>query len=302
MEFLFKPQGELNKGALFQGDILSRTPVLKEALSAAHSYYSEAEDYTHFMVLTQSCDLVRREGRPARSRYITLAACRPVSVLFGRQKFSQREKIDGFPVPVFSTDKRPKAGQLLERLLHNTEDGHFFVRRGSVAGIDEDLCAFLPLSVALRAEAHYEACASSKIAELQDVFAAKLGWMTGNLYSRVGTPDIEDHVADPDAYKRAFIDQFLAEESAWLSPVQVNWLQERVRKWRKENKPNEMSIEEGEEILRSVPTTEAIIADQVVAALQHNKLLDPENADKARNILSSSPAIKRASRAIAASQ
>ncbi len=55
-------------------------------------------------------------------------------------------------------------------------------------GISGYNCAFLALSVALKIE-HYDLCLAAKIAQLTGEFQAKLGWLVGNLYSRVGTKE-----------------------------------------------------------------------------------------------------------------
>ncbi|MEO7221119.1 MAG: hypothetical protein ABIY37_01465 [Devosia sp.] len=299
MEFLFRPQDALDRSQLFQGDLLARTPVLQAALGNAHSYYADAEDYTHFMILTQSCDLVRRGKRPAKSRYVTLAACRPLAVMLDRSKASQSEKVQGFPIAVLSAERKVRAAQLLERLLHNTEDGYFFIRKESVAGVPEDLCAFLPLSVAVRAEEHYEACTAAKIGELHDIYAAKLGWMVGNLYSRVGTPDLEEKLPDPDQYKREFFNEFLADESLWMTSLQIRWIGEQTRSWQRDHKGQVMSEEEAQNIIESVPAPELILADTIIAALTRGKALSADNVDRARNLLSSNNLIKQVARQVA---
>ena len=292
MEFLFKPQATLDKSTLAQGDLLSRTPVLRDALLAGHRYYAEATDYTHFMVLTQSCDLVRRGKSPPKSRYITLAAVRPMSLVMERHRARQSEKIEGLPIPVYSADRKIFSSQLLERLLHNTEDGLFFIRKDSVEGVTQDLCAFLPLSVALKADDHYDALASSKIAELEDIFAAKVGWLAGNLYSRIGTPDFEEKVKDPDKYKKGFVDEFLEESAVWLTSLQLRWLKEEVKKWKKARPQSEMTIEEANELVGSTPLPEIILAENIIRVLQHAKLIDDGKVPIAANRLASDRVLK----------
>ena len=66
---------------LQQGDVISRTQQLDAVLKDVHPHYFYGEDYRYFLVLTQSCDLVRRPGYKSalcKSRYITLAAIRPL--------------------------------------------------------------------------------------------------------------------------------------------------------------------------------------------------------------------------------
>jgi len=53
------------------------------------------------------------------------------------------------------------------------------------------MIASLKVSIALKSDLHYEKCLSAKVLELSDEFKAKLGWLVGNIYSRVGTTDWE---------------------------------------------------------------------------------------------------------------
>lgn len=53
------------------------------------------------------------------------------------------------------------------------------------------MVAYLKLSIALKSKEHYDKCLAAKKIELADEFKAKLGWMVGNMYSRVGTADWE---------------------------------------------------------------------------------------------------------------
>lgn len=59
--FLFKDSQNIDTNNLHQGDLLINAEPLSSAINQAHSYYATAEDYSHFMVLTQSCDLVLRK-------------------------------------------------------------------------------------------------------------------------------------------------------------------------------------------------------------------------------------------------
>lgn len=51
------------------------------------------------------------------------------------------------------------------------------------------MIASLKVSIALKSNLHYEQCLAAKALELSDEFKAKLGWLVGNIYSRVGTTD-----------------------------------------------------------------------------------------------------------------
>ena len=55
--------------------------------------------------------------------------------------------------------------------------------------IGDNYVAYLRLSIALKAEKHYDSCVKSKRVELKEEFKAKLGSHLGQMYSRVGTRD-----------------------------------------------------------------------------------------------------------------
>src|ERR1700679_1779586 len=60
--------------SLNQGDVLTRTPELDAVLTEYHPHYARHPSYRYFLVLTQSCDLVRRKGVPPDARYISIGA------------------------------------------------------------------------------------------------------------------------------------------------------------------------------------------------------------------------------------
>jgi hypothetical protein len=172
---------------LCQGDILSRTPALVALLDEYFPYYSKHRDYMYFMVLTQTCDLVMRDGAPCNAPYISLAAVRPIKdiVLMEASKH-QHEKLK--ETNVVGNKAREKLAMFLESLMDNNKAGLFYLHTDLDVGITEPCCAFLQLSVSFRS-AHYDKCLAAKIAQLKEPFQAKLGWLIGNMYSRVATTE-----------------------------------------------------------------------------------------------------------------
>ncbi len=76
----------------------------------------------------------------------------------------------------------------LVNLMDNNKPGYFYLHTDQLLGITEPCCAFLQLAVSLRLQ-HYKACLDAKIAQLDAQFQAKLGWLIGNMYSRVATTE-----------------------------------------------------------------------------------------------------------------
>lgn len=87
--------------------------------------------------------------------------------------------------------KKTKAYQLIERIYNNTESEYFFLYKEDALDFPESMIAYLQVSIALKSDEHYEKCLAAKKMELSDEFKAKLGWLIGDIYSRVGTTDWE---------------------------------------------------------------------------------------------------------------
>lgn len=188
VHFTYKCNPDMS--SLCQGDILKITEEIKTVLTEVHPYFLN-DQYKYFMVLTQSCDLVRRNGSKCKTPYITLAAVRNFSDFFEKQLQVEKyaEKIDEYLL--MNAKKKDRAYQFLERLYNNTEPDYFFLYKEELLNFPESMIASLKVSIALKSELHYDQCLSAKVLELSDEFKAKLGWLVGNIYSRVGTTDWE---------------------------------------------------------------------------------------------------------------
>jgi hypothetical protein len=197
VHFTYQPP----RGDLQQGDVLVRTPEVDEVLREVHPHYYGRTEYRNLIVLTQSCELVRRELGGAvrcKTRYVTVAAVRPLQTALDRElqkrQRSDRERRAGYCV----ADARVPVRQFVARLLNNNEPGYFYLHGESSALIDEPRVAFLALSIALKADLHYDKLLAARVAQLTPEFQAKLGELVGNLYARVGTTDWYEHIPSTD--------------------------------------------------------------------------------------------------------
>lgn len=284
--FLFKDSQNIDKNNLHQGDLLINAEPLSSAIKQAHSYYATAQDYSHFMVLTQSCDLVLRKNTP-KTKYITLAAVRPVEAAIAHEIEKTKFKTDfDFPIPLSNEGMRQQLKFTLDRFVNNTVDDYFFISKYWHDKINENLCVFLPLSIALRAREHYEACLQCKIAELEDIFAAKVGWATGNMYSRVATTDLIEKYdrAFDEQFKKKFAEEVLFPEMVWFHQSQVNKLKTLIHHWEKDNPGKALDETVAKELLKKVPTLENILADRVTEVLGKNKLLRDDSPDTSKEV------------------
>lgn len=203
---------------LRQGDLLRITDDLSSVLKKYHPHYLKS-DYIYFLVLSQSCDLVRREGRPCNANYISLAAVRPFDVVIQRKVQSiQKEEFEK-KAGICRLNRKSKIEDFTRKVLNNNHNEFFYLHEDNELGLPEPCCAFLRLSIALRSSEHYEKCIDAKFLELTDEFRAKLGWLVGNLYSRVGTMDWTPDYKTNEEFKK-IVNDILERQFVWF-PIEV---------------------------------------------------------------------------------
>lgn len=203
---------------LAQGDIIEPTPELHEVLRSVHPHFLNAK-YVSFMVLSQSCDLVRRQGY--RGQPINLCVVRELRAV-------AKTLLDlycGTGIPgVFRTDTLTNGRQFLQRIINQNEQavGLFYLHPDADAGIATPSVAMLRIAIALHTD-HYETLQRARHGRLRPEFQAKLGWLIGNLYSRVGTEDWTESEDRRNEQKR-IIDQTLEELTGvgWASSQAVH--------------------------------------------------------------------------------
>lgn len=190
---------------LAQGDIIEPTPELQSALQEFHSGFLDPK-YVGFMVLTQSCDLVRRHAY--RGQPIALCVVRELnSIARTLLKVFCGTDIQG----VFRKDARSKGRMFIDRTINQNEQaiGLFYLHPDQDAGITTPSVAMLRISIALHTK-HYDKLLSSRRGRLMPAFQAKLGWLVGNLYSRVGTEDWSE-TDERKRKKKSIVDKVLNE-------------------------------------------------------------------------------------------
>jgi len=212
MHFTYEAQP---RSDLQQGDVIKRTEAVEALLKEVHPHYFQSTNYRYFIVLTQSCDLARRECKTCKGRYITIAAVRPIQIAIKREieklQYSEIERRLGF----CSEERKAKLTQFLERLLNNNEEDYFYLHKEESIGFSEYYCAFLRLSISLKAQIHYNTILDARILSLKESFQHKLGYLVGSLYSRIGTEDWAEN--NLDAQFRQVTQQFAKDDSVvWL--------------------------------------------------------------------------------------
>lgn len=185
----FKPNEDLA-----QGDIIQPTEAVRAVLQDAHKHFLDPK-YTAFIILTQSCDLARRDKQPCKSRYINLAVIRPLNDVLLSFLDTEcdpvrlgKDVIEG----MYVKESRFRADNLLSRILNQNEHGLglFYLHADVDVGIADPSVAMIQVSITLRRE-HYEKLVAARSGHLTPEFQSRLGWIIGNLYSRVATQEWE---------------------------------------------------------------------------------------------------------------
>ncbi len=245
--------------SLCQGDILEKTADLSAVLHAVHPYFIN-EQYKYFIVLTQSCDLVRRSGKLCKSPYITLAAVRSLDSFLSNYFTNNRFAVNVNDFLLMESKDKNRAYQFIERLYNNTEPDYFFLFREEMLDFPESMVASLKVSIALKSDLHYDCCLSAKKIELAPEFQAKLGWLVGNIYSRVGTVDWESIMTN--AERKRMLDSELESRVIIGEKEQIRSLKKQL-----EEKASELHTrEDALEFMKSVPIKSRY--DQVIEIIE----------------------------------
>ncbi len=251
--WLYKQQSPAD--LLEQGDILQRSDALIQLLHTYHPYYAQHAENRFFVVLTQSCDLVVRGGACA-ARYIALAPVRPLKTIVQREFEPRLRKID-LGDPYASDSVRADVERFLARLFNNNETGYYYLEAEQGAGLYEAMCGVLALPISLKVE-HYQALLQARILGIDDAFQAKLGWLLGQMYSRVGTRDFETSVV------KSKVDEVTDSMAVWLEPNQVTAMDALVAKYRAENAGAQIDAAVFESLLKQVPKKKARAIEAVL--------------------------------------
>jgi len=278
------PPGEASFEELRQGDVLERNSALSNALREAHQYYADADGYDYFLVLTPSCELVRRNGG-CSSRYITLAAIRPLSLLVERQLQNYKKSVKA-PGLFCSLEKRGQAEQFLMRILHNTEEGYLFLPGELFAQTADDRCAFLKLSIAMRAS-HYDTCLSAKVFQLAEDFSARVGALTANLYGQVATEALEEQAdINVEEIIREFKSRTLDRHSIyWLSRQQIKVI-DKAAKAKRAELGRDLTEPETDALVNSTPTDQKLLASRIGELMAQKNISDEAGRREFVNLLS----------------
>lgn len=279
---------------LCQGDIIQPTDEVREVLNEVHPHFMD-EKYVAFLVLTQTCDLERRDEKPCKSRYINVAVVRHLrDVLLS---FLDRA-CDGVVVgdqPVlgfYCKETRYKAEQLLTRVFNQNAqaEGIFYLHPDASSQVGEPSVALLQVSVAFRSHEHYDRLVRARSGRLAEQFQSKLGWLIGNLFSRVATRDWHPSV------KNEMVTAFL-EPSDYVGDTRPRWISKKHVQSAKRARVD-LTGKSADEIVaclsahKPTPPREVAIGRAISLAQEVLTNLSPEQLQTFKNRLANDPVFK----------
>lgn len=254
---------------LRQGDVLARTAAIDALLREVHPHYFQHQKNLYFMVLTQSCDLVQRSGGGCKAPYITLAPVRSLDLVVERHLGQMPVANVSAALPVLGTRAKNKAAEFLQRLFNNNEPGSFYLDSEDTP-LDGDCVAFLNLSIAIKADLHLATCLQAKILQLDATFQAKLGWLVGQMYSRVGTLDWEP------AKLKGKVGKVLQEAAIWVDEGKVASLEAAFGTFAQANPGVPMPQGEVTYAIAKAPSRKQLVLKEATRVI--DETLGPEHA------------------------
>lgn len=210
-----KPDSDLR-----QGDILEPTEALTELFRDVHPHFAQKK-YRGFLIVTQSCDMVRRKdkGRKCSTTHINLSVIRSLSDIISD---SLKDRFGYLAPGIYDKQMEKAVRALAERLVNQNENtlGLFCLHPEIDSGISVHSVAILRVAISIKASLHYGKLIAARVGRLSAEFQPKLGWMVGNLYSRVGVTDWKEISEDKNTNsEEKLITDILAfnrDEPVWL--------------------------------------------------------------------------------------
>jgi hypothetical protein len=279
-----------SKGDIKQGDVIGKGPEIEEALRSHFAFFNKPE-FRHFIVLTQSCDLVRysKSNKICKAPYITLSPAMDLEKVLEEEISYWRNDL-AIAAGVCKESDRQKAIDLTKRIMNNNNPEYFYLHQSVRQGIEfpNNSCALLRLSFSVRSEDFYDICLRNRILSLKDVFSAKLGFLISEIYSRVGTEDW------PDNFSPEFFDEFVEETLGgifmWVPGDKLTRLEKELRKESKINDPDKMNRDYLRDRIKDISDkgvrfNEAV--DRIIEILEDGKLIeaDPQQIEHIRAVL-----------------
>jgi hypothetical protein len=202
--------------SLCQGDILEPTEDLKNFFKEVHPHFTQPK-YRGFFILTQTCDLVRRKerGNKCGATHISLSVIRSLQDIICD---SLKDHFGYLSPGIYSEHMKRSVQMMIERIVNQNEIalGLFYLHPDADAGITEHSAAILRVAISVKAMEHYKTLQNARVGKLSKEFQPKLGWMVGNLFSRVGVRDWKEETENEEQRVINDILCFSRKEPLWI--------------------------------------------------------------------------------------
>jgi hypothetical protein len=164
-----------NEDLLYQGDILN-PESLRSILKGHQDYFADQPYFRRYMVLTQTCDLVRAR----LVDFIFLAVIRKLDDVFGRRHIE-----DG--------PAKSSTSQLLRDLYlrQPNKRGFFYLPKNAQYGIEEESVADLRVMFSVH-KSIYPRLLRARCGAITDIYAAQLGQIAGHMFNRIAIPEWDE--------------------------------------------------------------------------------------------------------------
>ena len=168
---------------LRQGDIISQED-LKPTLEGHQKFFADTKLFAEFIVMTQSCDL----ARGGSVEFISLAGIRRLENALLHRKVADRSK--------------DATSRLVRDLINYSyhKRGFFYLPQDPGAYISEDSVVDIRVMFSL-SRRHYQRILAARLCGLREIFAAKLGSMAGEMFSRIPVPSWDERYGRDEGKK-----------------------------------------------------------------------------------------------------
>lgn len=215
---------EINLNVLNQGDLIQLTNDIKGLIESNEIKINPKAKY--LIILTHTCDIVHD-----KSKYITFT---PVIFLedFIQELIeeSMKKEIER-KGQVLSIKKKLTICDKILRLANNNLSEYFFLIMNTGREINNHLVALLKESFSINSKSIDHSILKdkdAKVAELNENFRAKLGWLIGDMYARVATKDyIPEAISKEDFVKE--VDQTLEKSVLWIEGKKIDSGERKLR-------------------------------------------------------------------------
>lgn len=257
---------------LEQGDILSRSEYLGGVLKRYHPYYADHPLNTFFIVLTQSCDLVKRDAQ-FKTPYISIAPVRPLKAVIEREfeRYFRNHKPGAQP---FATlEEKSRLEEFLERIFNNNNPRYFYLEKQQDKGLAVDMCAVLSLAISIKVE-HYDECLAARALQLEENFQSKLGWLVGQSFSRVATRDWTDKELETK------VAAVLGGAAVWVKDEDIKHLERNVNDLETESPGELIGGKQLQELLAKIPDKKEQAINAVLSVLDQLNLVEKQGKQR----------------------